>query len=78
LHVLLSCTSLSHTCFTLREWSVVTIRHALEDNESNQDLVAQLEAQQAAPAAALDDMGLRMQLQANGKVSLEPQEPNQH
>jgi hypothetical protein len=78
LHVLLSCTSLSHTCFTLREWSVVTIRHALENNKENQDLVAELEAQQAAPAAALDDMGLRMQLQANGKVSLEPQEPSNH
>ena len=72
LHLLLSCTSLSHTCFTLREWSVVAIRNALEDNLDNQAVVAELQAQQPAPSAPLAEMGMRVQLGTNGKVSLKP------
>ena len=72
LHLLLSCTSLSHTCFTLREWSVIAIRNALDGNTENQALVAELQAQQPAPSAPLEEMGIRMQLEKNGKVSLTP------
>ena len=72
LHLLLSCTSLSHTCFTLREWSVVAIRNALDNNNENQAVVAQLQAQQPAPSAPLQEMGVQMELEKNGKVSLKP------
>jgi hypothetical protein len=72
LHLILSCTSLSHTCFTLREWSIVAIRNALDNNIDNQTMVAQLQAQQPAPSAPLEEMGVRVQLEQNGKVSLKP------
>jgi hypothetical protein len=53
LHVLLSCTSLSHGCFTLREWAIVALRNVLEGNEANQALVQQLEAQEPMQSAEL-------------------------
>jgi hypothetical protein len=53
LHVLLSCTSLSHGCFTLREWAIVALRNVLEGNEANQALVQQLEAQEPKQSAEL-------------------------
>jgi len=76
LHLLLSCTSLSHTCFTLREWSVVAIRNALDENVENQALVAELQAQEPAPSSPLEEMGVRVQLEKGGKVSLKPIEEN--
>lgn len=77
LHVLLSCTSFSTVCFTLREWAVVAIRHALDGNAGNRLLVAELEAQQAVQSAALTDMGLRVDLDPNGKIHVAPLNPAQ-
>jgi hypothetical protein len=72
LHVLLSCTSFSHACFTLREWSVVAIRNVLEENECNQTVVAELEAQQPKQTAELSQAGVRVDLDTEGKVSVVP------
>ena len=72
IHVLLSCTAFSHCCLTLREWVVIAIRNAFEDNESNQAVVAQLEAQQPVQSAALTDMGIRINLDQRGTVSVAP------
>ena len=62
LHVLLSCTSFAHACFTLREWSIVAIRNVLHKNAENQALVAELEAQQAVQSPALESLGIRLDL----------------
>jgi Spinocerebellar ataxia type 10 protein domain len=62
LHVLLSCTSFAHACFTLREWSIVAIRNALHENPDNQAVVADLEAQQPVQSAALESMGIQIDL----------------
>lgn len=74
LHVLLSCTSYAHACFTLREWAVVAIRNVLDGNLENQALVEELEAQQPVQSQALGDMGIKVNLDAGGKVSVEPLE----
>lgn len=74
LHVLLSCTSFSYTCFTLREWAVVAIRNVLDKNEQNQAEVAKLDGQQPVQTAELDAMGVRINLDSSGKVSVEPLE----
>jgi hypothetical protein len=74
LHILLSCTSFSYTCFTLREWAVVAIRNVLDNNLENQAEVAKLDGQQAVQTAELDDMGVRVNLDSSGKVSVEPLE----
>lgn len=65
LHVLLSCTSMSYACFTLREWVVVAIRYALENCPANQAVVELLEAMQAVNSAELSDMGIRINLDAS-------------
>jgi hypothetical protein len=70
LHVLLSCTSYATSCFTLREWAVIAIRNALEDNEGNQDVVAELVAQDSVQTADLETAGIRVQLDSKGNVSL--------
>ncbi|CAJ1969294.1 unnamed protein product [Cylindrotheca closterium] len=70
LHVLLSCTTFATACFTLREWSVIAIRNVLEDNPSNQEIVAQLDANGPIQTAALSEAGLKVQLDSKGKVSL--------
>lgn len=70
LHILLSCTSFAWVCFGLREWALVAIRNALEGNPSNQDLVAQLQAQEAVQSTSLTDMGIRVELDTTGKVSV--------
>jgi hypothetical protein len=70
LHVLLSCTSFSWACFTLREWAVVAVRNALKDNSANQECVAKLEAQEPVQSAALADMGVRVDLDPKGNVSV--------
>jgi ataxin-10 len=72
LHVLLSCTSFSHSCFTLREWAVVAIRNALDNNDHNQAEVAKLEGQQPVQSAELNDMGVRVEMDPRGKVSVVP------
>ena len=73
LHVLLSTTSMSYTCFTLREWAVVAIRSALENNRANQAVVAELEARSAVQSTELEDMGIRVDLDvARGQVSVAP------
>jgi hypothetical protein len=74
LHVLLSCTSFSYTCFTLREWAVVAIRNVLDNNLENQAEVAKLDGQQPVQTAELDAMGVRVNLDSRGKVSVEPLE----
>jgi hypothetical protein len=74
LHVLLSCTSFSYTCFTLREWAVVAIRNVLDNNLENQAEVAKLDSQQPVQTAELDAMGVRVNLDSSGKVSVEPLE----
>jgi len=71
LHVLLSCTSLSYRCFTLREWAVVAIRNTLDDNIENQSLVASLESQKALNTPELEKMGFHIGLNANGQVTVE-------
>ena len=73
LHILLSCTSFAHACFTLREWAVVAIRNVLHENIANQQVVAELEAQQAVQSEELRDMGIRVELDCSkGQVSVTP------
>jgi len=72
LNVLLSCTALAFVCFPLREWSVVSLRLALQDNHENQAAVASLQAQQAVQTTALDDIGMNVELDRTGKVKLTP------
>ena len=72
LHVLLSCTSFATSCFTLREWGVIAIRHILRDNEGNQAVVAALQAQTPVQSMALEEAGIRVQLGPNGTVGLSP------
>jgi urease accessory protein UreF len=76
LHVLLSTTSLSYVCFTLREWVVVAIRSALTGNLENQAVVAELHATQAIQSTELRDMGLRVEVNGTtGSVSIAPVTP---
>jgi Spinocerebellar ataxia type 10 protein domain len=72
LHVLLSCTSLAHSCFTLREWAIIAIRNVLDDNEANQGEVAKLEANQPVQSAQLESLGIRVDMDSRGKVSVVP------
>ena len=62
LHVLLSTTSMSYACFTLREWAVVAIRSVLEDCPENQAIVLELEGHTAMQTADLEEMGIRVNL----------------
>lgn len=71
LHVLLSSTSLSPACFTVREWAVVAIRYALENCELNQAAVARLQAQNCVQSSELNDMGVQIGLD-QGKVTVKP------
>jgi hypothetical protein len=68
LHVLLSCTSFSYGCFTLREWAIVALRNVLEGNEANQEVVEKLEAQQPLQSAELEKMNLRVDMNRQGEV----------
>jgi hypothetical protein len=72
LHVLLSCTSFSYGCFTLREWALVAIRNVLDGNLRNQDMVAQLEAQKTVDTPELNKMGVKTIIDDQGKVRVEP------
>ena len=71
LHVLLSCTSFSYGCFTLREWAIVAIRNALEGNEANQRLVERLEAQEAVQTPELQKLGLTIDIDGRGKACIQ-------
>jgi len=70
LHVLLTCTTYATSCFTLREWGVIAIRNALQDNSRNQATVAELVAQDPVQSADLEHAGIRVKLDSKGKVSL--------
>eukprot|EP00797_Seminavis_robusta_P034869 Sro84_g044730.1 ataxin 10 (347) ;mRNA; r:39054-40094 len=72
LHVLLSCTSLAHSCFTLREWAVIAIRNVLDNNEHNQAEVAKLEANKPVQSAELASLGIRVDMDTKGNVSVVP------
>ena len=72
LHVLLSCTSFSYGCFTLREWALIAIRNVLEGNQQNQDMVAQLEAQKTVDTPELNKMGVKTVIDDQGNVRVEP------
>jgi len=72
LHVLLSCTSFSYGCFTLREWALVAIRNVLDDNKQNQEVVAQLEAQKTVDTPELNKLGVKTVIDEQGKVRVEP------
>jgi hypothetical protein len=79
LHVLLTSTSLAPYCFTLREWAVVAVRNALEGNEENQAVLAELQAQQSVSTAALADMGIRIDLDAaTGTARVVPTDRTSH
>lgn len=72
LHVLLSCTSFSYGCFTLREWALVAIRNVLDNNKQNQNVVYQLEAQKTVDTPELNELGIKTVLDEQGKVRVEP------
>ena len=72
LHVILSTTSLSHTCFTLREWCLVAIRYLLQNNDANQKVLAELEAQQPVQSTELQSMGVRVEMDSKGDVRVLP------
>jgi hypothetical protein len=74
LHVLLSCTSFSYGCFTLREWAIVALRNVLEGNAANQELVEKLEAQQPMQNAELEKMNVKVDMNRQGKVRVVPLE----
>ena len=68
LHVMLTCTSFAHGCFTLREWGIVAIRNMLDNNDRNQQEVAKLEAQQVINTPELAKYGVKLNLDEKGKV----------
>ena len=71
LHVLLSTTTLSPACFTLREWCIVAIRNSVEGNEANTETVRSLEANQALnDTPELRRMGIKIDIDAKGKVNM--------
>jgi len=53
----------------------VAIRNALQDNLDNQALVAQLEAKQTVQSTELSEMGVRVDMDAKGKVNVVPLTP---
>lgn len=71
LHVLLSATSLSTACFTLREWCIVAIRNAVENNAANVETVRRLEVNQVLDdTPELRKMGVKVEMDAQGKVNV--------
>ena len=72
LHVLLSATSLAPACFTLREWCIVAIRTAVEDNDANAKAVQLLEANQAlGDTPELRKLGVKLDLDSKGNVRVQ-------
>ena len=75
LHVLLSATSLGPACFTLREWCIVTIRNAVENNEANIEMVRRLEANEAlGDTPELQKIGVKVDLDDKGNVRVHKRE----
>jgi len=75
LHVLLSATSLGIACFTLREWCIVAIRNAVENNEANIEMVQRLEANEAlGDTPELQKLGVRVDLDDKGNVRVQKRE----
>jgi hypothetical protein len=72
LHILLSTTGLAPSCFSVREWGIVAIRNALENNATNQAVVERLRAESAVQTTALDDMGLQIAIGADGRATVTP------
>lgn len=72
LHILLSTTGMAVSCFSLREWGIVAIRNALDQNLENQAIVERLQAEQAVQTTALDDMGIQIKITSDGKASISP------
>ena len=70
LHVLLSVTSLSPACFTLREWAIVSLRYALDENLENQQVVEELQSKDVVQSAALDELGVQISLNGRGEVKI--------
>lgn len=71
LHVLLSATTLAPACFTLREWCIVAIRNAVEENAANTETIRSLEANQALnDTPELRRMGIKIDIDAKGKVHM--------
>lgn len=71
LHVVLSATALAPACFTLREWCIVAIRNAVEDNAANIETVRRLEAKQVLDdTPELRQMGVKIDMDAQGKVQV--------
>jgi hypothetical protein len=71
LHVLLSATTLAPACFTLREWCIVAIRNAVEENAANTETIRSLEANQALnDTPELRRMGIKIDIDAEGKVHM--------
>ena len=71
LHVILSATSLAPVCFTLREWCIVAIRNATENNAANIETVRRLEANQVlSDTPELRQMGVKIDLDEHGKVQI--------
>lgn len=75
LHVLLSATSLGPACFTLREWCIVAIRNAVENNEDNIEMVRRLEANEAlGDTPELQKLGVKVDLDSKGNVRVQKRE----
>lgn len=72
LHILLSTTGMAVSCFTVREWGIVAIRNALDQNPENQRIVERLQAEHAVQTTALEDMGLQINISSDGKASVTP------
>jgi hypothetical protein len=72
IHVVLSMTSLAPTCLSLREWCIVAIRNAVENNEANAEAVRLLEAQNTlGDTPELRRMGVKVNMDAKGKVRVQ-------
>jgi hypothetical protein len=68
-HVLLETTTMSPACFGLREWAVVAVRYALEDNLENQQILEKLSPQQALMTPELSSLGIdSLKIDGDGKV----------
>jgi Spinocerebellar ataxia type 10 protein domain len=72
LHILLSTTGLAMSCFSVREWGIVAIRNALENNLANQAIVERLQAERVVQTTALDDMGLQINISRDGQATVTP------
>jgi hypothetical protein len=75
LHVLLSATSLGPACLTLREWCIVAIRNAVENNEANVEMVRRLEASEVLEGRPLRNLAVKFDLDEKGNVRVQKRDP---